>query len=490
MTRPRAEPARASAPDGLGALAPLLSCPACKREGGGLAPRAEHFLCLNCKTEFPLLRSGGVRIPWLDRAPEAARLEWRARFNEFLNTNSAERQRLERALAKVRRSKPATARISALLSAREAQRKEIVDLLVPLALGAMRAAPALDRSGVLHERLPQRDALVSEYDSLLRDWAWESVENDSRFECVREVLPERKAFKAGKLLTLGAGACRLAYDLHLRYAPEVSVAVDVNPLPLLLAARVLNRETVTLHEFPVAPLSPSMAAIARLCAAPAPLDANGGAFAFVLADALHAPFKAGSFDTVLTPWLLDVVPQSLTDWARTVNRLLAKGGTWINTGPIAFRHRNEAWCYGEDEVLELVAANGFVIGASERKNVPYLQSPASGRGRIERALTFSATKIADAAAPERVEGHPPWLVDITRPVPDLDELVVASTQRLLQAQILAAIDGRRSIVEIAQFVAKRYGLQKSEAEGAVRRLLREIYDATGSTKPVGTEAFE
>ena len=257
---------------------------------------------------------------------------------------------------------------------------------------------------------------------MLRDWAWESVENDSRFECVREVLPERKAFKAGKLLTLGAGACRLAYDLHLRYAPELSVALDVNPLPLLLAARVLSRETIALHEFPVAPLSQSMAAIARLCAAPAPLDADGAPFVLVLADALHAPFKAGSFDTVLTPWLLDIVPQSLTDWVRTVNRLLAKGGTWINTGPLAFRHRNEAWCYGEEEVLELVGANGFVIGASGRKEVPYLQSPASGRGRIERAVTFSATKVADAAAPERLERHPPWLVDTTRAVPDLDEL--------------------------------------------------------------------
>ena len=78
MTRPRAEPAQASAPDGLGALAPLLACPSCKREDGGLAARADHFLCLNCKTEFPVLRSGGARIPWLDRAPEAARLEWRA----------------------------------------------------------------------------------------------------------------------------------------------------------------------------------------------------------------------------------------------------------------------------------------------------------------------------------------------------------------------------------------------------------------------------
>jgi hypothetical protein len=292
------------------------------------------------------------------------------------------------------------------------------------------------------------------------------------------------------MLTLGAGAGRLAYDLHLRYAPELSVALDVNPLPLLLAGRVLHGDTVTLHEFPAAPLRQSLAAVARACAAPAPLPADGAPFALVLADALHAPFKAGSFDTVLTPWLLDVVPQNLIDWVRAVNRLLAKGGTWINTGPLAFRHRNEAWCYSEEEVLELVAANGFVLGAIERKPVPHLQSPACGRGRIERALTFSATKIADAAAPERAERYPAWVLDTARPVPDLDELVVASTQRLLQAQILGAIDGKRSIADIAQLVAKRYGLQKSEAEGAVRRMLLEIYATTLAAKGHPTRALE
>ena len=479
-------PARAPAMDTLGALAPLLACPACKREGSAFAVRVEHLVCANCRTEFPLFKSGGARIPWLFRDPDAARLEWRARFNEFLHANSLEHARLERALAETRRSKAAAARVTTLLRAREAQRKEVVELLGPLALGAARGAPNLDRAGVLHDRPFTRDGLVTGYDSLLRDWAWDGVENDVRVECVREVLPERKSFRAGKLLALGAGACRLAYDLHYRYAPELTVALDVNPLPLLLAGRVLHGETVTLHEFPVAPLNAASIAPARACAAPEPLVPDAQ-FALVLGDALHAPFKAASFDTVVTPWLLDVVPQSFGDWARVVNRLLARGGTWINTGPIAFSHRNEVWCYGEDEILELVAANGFSVLANERKPVPYLQSPASGRGRIERVLSFSATKTADADAPERAEHYPAWLVDAQRPVPDLDELVVASTHRLLQAQILAAIDGKRSVEDIAQLVAKRYGLQRSEAEGAVRRVLIEIYDAT---KTDATAAFE
>jgi uncharacterized protein YbaR (Trm112 family) len=489
MTAVRTVPARAPAPDVLGALAPLLACPSCKGDGAALAARAQHLLCTNCKTEFPLFKSGGARIPWLFRDPEAARLEWRARFNEFLHANSVEHARLERALAETRRSKAAAARVSTLLGAREAQRKEVVELLSPLALGAARAAPNLDRAAVLHDRPRTRDGLATGYDDLLRDWGWDSVENDSRVECVREVLPARKSFRAGKLLTLGAGACRLSYDLHLRYAPDLSVALDLNPLPLLLAGRVLHGETVTLHEFPLAPLNAASIAPTRACAAPQPL-APDAPFALVAADALHAPFKAASFDTVVTPWLLDVVPQSFADWARAVNRLLANGGTWINTGPIAFSHRNEAWCYGEDEILELVAANGFTVSASERKPVPYLQSPASGRGRIERVLSFSAIKTGAADAPERAENCPAWLLDAERPVPDLDELVVASTHRLLQAQILAAIDGKRSVADIAQLVAKRYGLQRSEAESAVRRVLLEAYDATLAVKTDATDAFE
>ena len=197
----------------------------------------------------------------------------------------------------------------------------------------------------------------------------------------------------------------------------------------------------------------------------------------MLADAVDAPFKPASFDTVLTPWLVDVVPQSFTDCVRTVNRLLKKNGTWVNTGSLAFFHRDASWCHSQEEAVEIVAANGFDVVATEREAVPYLQSPASGYGRIERVFSFLAVKTADAPAPERVEYLPPWLLDAARPVPDLDEFVVSSAQRLLQAQILAAVDGRRSIQQIAELVAKRYQLQPAEAHGAVRRVLLELYES-------------
>jgi hypothetical protein len=186
---------------------------------------------------------------------------------------------------------------------------------------------------------------------------------------------------------------------------------------------------------------------------------------------------------VLTPWLVDVVPQSFTDCVRAVNRLLKKGGTWVNTGSLAFFHRDAAWCHSQEEAVDIVAANGFDVVATEREPVPYLQSPASGYGRIERVFSLLAVKTADAEPPERGEYLPPWLLDAERPVPDLDELVVASAHRLLQAQILAAVDGRRSIEDIAQLVAKRYQLQPAEAHGAVRRVLLELYESALTDRP-------
>jgi SAM-dependent methyltransferase len=474
--------------DAVAALLPLLSCPSCRHDDG-FAARAEQLVCAHCRTVFPLYKSGAARVPWLFREPEAVRLEWRARYNAFLHASAAEQARLEKAATEVRRG-PAAARIGQLGRARDAQRKQIVDVLGPLKLGAARAEPTLDRTGTLHGALPKRAALARDYDLLFRDWAWENGESQRVAECVRRVLAKRPAFRAGKLLTLGAGAGRLSYDLHRHHGPEISVALDWNPLLVLVGAKAALGEPVMLHEFPAAPLDRASFAVARTCVAPEPLTASGANFSFVLGDALDAPFKPASFDTVLTPWLVDAVPQSFTDCVRSVNRLLKERGTWVNTGTLAFTHRDAKWCVSQEEALDAVAANGFDVVASEREAVPYLQSPASAHGRIERVLTFMAVKTADCEAPERRDYLPAWLADGDRPVPDLDEFVVASAQRLLHAQILAAVDGRRSVEEIAQLVAKRYQLQLEEARGAVTRVLHDLYESAAADRPDPARTLE
>ena len=339
--------------------------------------------------------------------------------------------------------------------------------------------------------LPRQQGLESYYDNVFRDWAWDNGENERLLDCIGRVLQPLPDYRAGKVLTLGAGAGRLSYDFHRRYRAALSVALDLNPLLMLLASRVLQGHTVPLFEFPVAPIDKASCAVLRSCAAPEALPADAwGQFSLVLADGTQPPFRRDCFDTVLTPWYVDIIPQDFVDCVRNVNRLLGNGGIWLNTGSLAFSHRNAAWCYSAEEAIEILAANGFEVLATERAAIPYLQSPASAHARVERAFSFCARKSAPAALPRPLAYSPPWIREPDRPVPDFDEFVVASAAHLLKAQALAAIDGRRTVDEIAAMVAKRYGLQKSEARGAVERILLETYEGAALHNTDSIESLE
>jgi|TARA_B110000238_G_C16057470_1_gene408915 hypothetical protein len=48
---------------------------------------------------------------------------------------------------------------------------------------------------------------------------------------------------------------------------------------------------------------------------------------------------------------------------------------------------------------------------------------------------------------------------------------VTSSKHLLQAQVLSAIDGERSIINIAELLAKQYDMSQDSAIAAVRQIL-------------------
>ena len=456
---------------------PLLACPACGDRTTELGVRHDALSCSLCKTRFPIYENGQARVPWLFHDVEVAQLEWRARYSSFLHSNAAEQARLRASLDGNSVDRAAKERVTHLLNAREAQRKQVTDLLAPLKLAAPRTASGLDHAGALHGKLPKHHGMSSYYDNIFRDWSWDNGENQTLFDCVGRVLQRAAPFQPDRLLTLGAGACRLSYDLHRHYRPTLSVALDINPVLLFVGSRVIQGEALNLYEFPLAPLDKSSAAVLRRCVAPEPLPSSASsAFIAVAGDVLRMPFRPGSFDCVLTPWLIDVLPHDFTETVRIVNRALQPGGLWLNTGSLAFFHRNESWCYSEEEALAIIVANGFEIVEHERVPIPYLQSPASAHGRVEHVLSFSARKTAEVPDTKRPQYLPDWLLDPERPIPDLDELVVATADHLLRAQILGAVDGRRSIEQIALFVAKHYGLQANEAKGAVQRILTDLYE--------------
>ena len=469
------ETPRDASPGGLASLLPLLVCLRCRADALRLLAAESVVVCQDCATRYPVFRCGESLIPWLFENPNRTLLQWKARYHGFLHSNSVDLERLRSARTSNGNRPKTNARIRRLLHAREHYRRQVVDLLRPFNLDAI-DWPA-DGTAILEDKLPGNQGLSSYISNVFRDWSWNNGESEEVFDAVARVTDADPRPSIGKVLVLGSGACRLAYDVHRRYQPETTVNVDINPLLLHIGMRVAKGDPVDLYEFPIAPRTGSDSAVLQTCTAPVAL--RDDRFHGVAADALALPFGGSVVDTIMTPWLIDIIPYDLRTFLPFLNHCLVEGGLWLNTGSLAFFHRDASWCYEEDELAELVEESGFEILSRERRTVSYLKSPHSAHGRTEEILSFCARKVADVALPERPHYLPQWLIDTSVPVPAGNEIELRSSNHLLTAQILGLIDGKKTVNQIARKVARQYGLGLAETCHAVRQVLIGIWEEAG-----------
>jgi hypothetical protein len=127
-------------------------------------------------------------------------------------------------------------------------------------------------------------------------------------------------------LVHGSGAGRLAYDLHAAGDAPLTVATDFNPMLLFVAREMYAGRELELYEFPIAPRRMEDHAVLRRLRSPGP--ARPG-LDLVAADALQPPFADGAFDTVVTPWFIDIIGEPFARVAARVNLALKPGGRWI-----------------------------------------------------------------------------------------------------------------------------------------------------------------
>ncbi len=452
-------------------LLPDMACPTCRSNASSLLIQDSLLECSACGVTFPLYISGEACIPWLFESPNLSLLEWKARLNGFLHINEVEQQRLKAALKDKRLSKAAQKRITKIFKAKQTHTAQVLDLIAPLELEQENFDNQIDPTQALYAKVPKVQGLLSYYDNIFRDWTWDNGENEQLLAAVESVLNEPRDL--GKVLTLGAGTGRLSYDIHKKFSPKLSVLLDINPVLLFAGNRAIQGDNISLYEFPIAPLDENSFATLQKCQAPEAIKEN---ILYLFADGMNPPFQAHSLDTVLTPWLIDIVPQNLRDFIPRINQILKKGGRWVNTGSLAFLHSDQTWCYSEKEVLDLLEKNGFEIVASNRKEIQYLNSPISANGRTEKVFNFCVKKIKDAMVPPKYNYLPNWVLDTNKSIPKHNQYEIEASRYLLQAQVIGAIDGSRSIEQIGTLVAKQYGLQINEATHAVRRIVIDLYE--------------
>jgi SAM-dependent methyltransferase len=310
---------------------------------------------------------------------------------------------------------------------------------------------------------------------LYRDWGWRPEPDDENarvLALVRAVAADRPL---GRVLVLGAGACRLAYDLHRAGASDTTV-VDLDPLLLAAAQTVIRGGRVQLRE-----ANAEIDERDRVCRVWTLEAPNGpiadGRFHFAIADALDPPFEPHSFDAVVTPWFIDVVPQDLRDFIGTIVGLLAPGGRWIDVGPLRYPPaRPVPLRFTREEVFELAGMAGFRVDGWRSESLPYLVSKLSARGKVEWVLAFAATYTGQPASV--AAGLPPWLVFGHVPIPAAAPQAAAAEPDPLRRAVLAALDGRRTLNDVTTEAARavaRTDVSRADLRSAIRRFLAERF---------------
>jgi hypothetical protein len=252
-----------------------------------------------------------------------------------------------------------------------------------------------------------------------------------------------------------------------------TIAMDFNPLLFLVAKSVMQGNEPELYEFPLAPKTIDDFAVLRKLSAPKPVREN---FHFIFGDALRPPFAAASFDTVITPWIIDIVNEPLPVQAARINKLLKSDGRWINFGSVAFDHPDRARRYSVEETLDIVTEAGFAPPVSRDALIPYMCSPASRHGRQETMFTFAATKSSDADVPARHRALPDWIVTGKEPVPLLQSFRSQALSTQIYSYIMSMIDGKRTIADMASILEQQKLMTREEAEPAIRTFLTRMYD--------------
>jgi SAM-dependent methyltransferase len=440
-------------------LRDLLACPRCDAplDASGTAWR-----CGGCDVDFPSV----ARLPWLFAEPNAALGEWRGRLHFSLQRLERERQHAAAALAGAQLRPATRARLESLERATRDHGARLRSLLAPLELEQHSAG--YETYLALRTRLPADQGLTTYYSNVHRDWCWGDAENDASFETLAAAM---QGVPPNRALVLGAGAGRLAYDLHERTTAGITVALDFNPLLALVADAVTRGRNVELYEFPIAPRGEP--AVLRTLAAPA---AARPGLVFVLADVHRPPFRRGAFDAVVTPWLVDILPERFDVLCARVNALIGDGGRWLNFGSLSFHDPDPAARYGLDECRAALEENGFGEIRVQEREIPYLSSPASRHARRERIVSWSARKQRDANKVPRYHALPEWIVRGADAVPLDDAFRSQAAATRIHAFLMSMIDGRRSIKDMAKLVVEQRLMTAEEAEPALRSFFIKMYD--------------
>lgn len=370
-------------------------------------------------------------------------------------------------LNQVQQMKPRSSRLDLLEKAFRHNRDSLSQLFRPF---FQQSSYDFDQLRALKTQMPLQQQLMGYESNIFRDWAWKNTnENQASMDLLTKNFKRPPA--GAKVLVLGAGAGRLTYDLHQHFDFASTIALDFNPFLLLIAAKMFRGEEVQLYDTPVVPKDESHVAVLETLKAPGPTKPG---LQTVFADALNAPFQNETFDLVLTPWFIDVIPLPFSELSKKINALLKPHGHWWNFGPFGFLQSPVSARPSSDEMMKSITGLGFQVEQQSKHWLPYLDSPASAQKRQELVFLFSAEKISACEPAKSFEPTADWILDFDKPIPLEPWLPQYRQANKAQFEILGLVDGKKSINQIAQEISQTHGIPQNDSIAGFLNLMTQL----------------
>ena len=445
-------------------MSALLACPT---SGRSLTTVDGGWRSAASKTDYLSLGT----VPFLCPQPEATKAHWRYRYNALMANLEHQLQSAQASMAHAQDL--SHTRLKYLVAGLESHLVELEQLLAPL----QPSTPVgIELHQALGSELLRHHDLTTYATNIFRDWGWGETENKVIADHLLGYdlkLPEQP-----KILIIGAGAGKLALDIHGGLKGGLTVALDANPLMCLVAQHMYRGEPLTLTEFPLAPRSVETVAVTqKLC------GRQTQGIEVICGDAANLPFLADSFDLVVTPWITDVLEAPLLGFLRGISRVLKPGGYWVNHGSVAFEGPPHSRLLAEELSL-LSTQAGFAVQHLADTTLPYLHSPHSRQQRME--MTSTQVAILHDQPKEISPSHthhtaPDWLLDSKQAIPLSDAFRTQLTTTRINAFIMGLIDGQRSLNDIANVMEEQRLMPRDQALVAVRGFVQKMHEEASAS---------
>lgn len=406
-------------------------------------------------------------IPWVFRYPQLQLYEWQIKIKSVVDYYQSQAIRAERELGKVDLPTATRHRLKVLAECYALSSKEYEKILSYLALTNSSGPNQTEFTKLFFNKTPRQQTVRAYHETFFRDWVWGKDELEKQCTLLAPLMKNTR-----RLLTLGAGACGLPLAIHKNLNLAQTLSVDINPVLMLQAKRLLCGETLNVVEYPQIPRESQFVAKKHQIAHTQKYDN----FHMLFADGQNLETPAGTFDTILTPWFIDIIPRNFSDLAKHLNHNLSRGDKWLNIGLLAFEKNELSEKLTPNEVRETLELAGFGIEKFELQDIPYLQSPYSAISRTDCVLIFSAIKEKNCKKPGRFEYLPSWLQDLDEPLPNNSEIQNLKSKSQTFSKVLHLVDGQKSFSKISEVFAQENNFDVNSTKEALHVFFVNIYE--------------